>query len=33
VHGVDLIERGYEGFLDKLDELGAHVEALVGSPA
>ena len=33
VHGVDLIERGYEGFLNKLDDLGAHVEALVASPA
>lgn len=31
VHGVDLIERGYEGFLDKLDDLGAHVESLAGA--
>jgi UDP-N-acetylglucosamine 1-carboxyvinyltransferase len=31
VHGVDLIERGYEGFLDKLDDLGAHVETLTGA--
>lgn len=26
VHGIDLIYRGYEGFLDKLDALGARVE-------
>lgn len=26
VHGIDLINRGYEGFLDKLEGLGAQVE-------
>jgi UDP-N-acetylglucosamine 1-carboxyvinyltransferase len=26
VHGISLINRGYENFLDKLEELGAHID-------
>ena len=26
VHGIDLINRGYENFMDKLESLGAHIE-------
>ncbi|OKJ06133.1 UDP-N-acetylglucosamine 1-carboxyvinyltransferase [Kitasatospora sp. CB01950] len=26
VHGIDLINRGYENFMDKLRDLGAHIE-------
>jgi UDP-N-acetylglucosamine enolpyruvyl transferase len=31
VHGIDLINRGYENFMEKLVELGAKVE-LPGKP-
>ncbi|MBA3523464.1 MAG: UDP-N-acetylglucosamine 1-carboxyvinyltransferase [Geodermatophilaceae bacterium] len=31
VHGIDLINRGYEGFLDKLEGLGAQVEPRIAA--
>ncbi len=33
VHGIDLINRGYENFMDKLRDLGAHVELPSELPA
>lgn len=31
MHGIDLINRGYENFMDKLEKLGAKVELPGGS--
>ncbi|GAA3012410.1 hypothetical protein GCM10020229_24720 [Kitasatospora albolonga] len=33
VHGIDLINRGYENFMEKLRDLGAQVELKNEEPA